>query len=78
VFFNRGDDEMANAGPERKADMAGALNSNPGGGGSLGKAVGHLKAEHPQKYDDLGPHHHTMDHDRHMPLGGMKPGKGEC
>jgi hypothetical protein len=45
---------------------------------SLGGAVSHLKKEHPEKYDDLGPHRDGpgMGVPRvgtHMPLAGLKP-----
>lgn len=63
----------ANAGPERKADMAGA--GVMGGGSSMGAACGELMKQHPQRHDDLGPHHGTMDHVRHAALGGMRPMK---
>lgn len=70
---------MSKVGNETKADMKGAMGQ---GGSVVGStklihAVEHLKSEHPQRYDDLGPHHGTMENVRHMPLGGMKPG-GYC
>jgi hypothetical protein len=43
------------------------------GNHSLAHAVGHLKAEHPIAYDNLGPHHSGGGMTKHMPLGGMKP-----
>lgn len=55
----------------------------PGGGGSgsivgehsLGAATSELRSQHPQKYNDLGPHHGSMEHKRHMPLHGLKGSK---
>lgn len=63
----------AGPGPETKADMKGA--GVMGGGSSLGAACGELMKQHPQRHDDLGPHHGTMDHVRHAALGGMRPMK---
>jgi hypothetical protein len=34
------------------------------GSHSLSEAVGELHSQHPQKWNDLGPHHHTDDHKR--------------
>jgi hypothetical protein len=39
---------------------------------SLGAAIGELHAQHPKKYNDLGPHHGGDSHMRHMPLHGLK------
>lgn len=49
-------------------------------GGSMAEAkglrgaIGELKSQHPQRHDDLGPHHGTSDHMRHQahPYGGRK------
>ena len=67
-------------GNETKADTQGAglsRDRNIVGESGLAHAVGRLKAEHPQRYDDLGPHHGVSGVNPHMPLGGMKPG-GKC
>lgn len=56
------------------------VRQGPAGGGSasivgehsLGAATGELRSQHPQKHDDLGPHHGGMEHMRHMPLHGLK------
>lgn len=57
------------------------VRERPAGGGpagsavgehSLGAAIGELHAQHPKKYDDLGPHHGGDTHVRHMPLHGLK------
>ena len=58
-------------GPEVKVDMKGA--GVMGGEHSLGGAVQHLKREHPQAYDDRGPHQGTKEHIVHIPLHGLKP-----
>ena len=65
---------MGNKGPgqERKADLTGA---GIVGTSSLGAARMELEKQHPQKHDDIGPHHGGADHVRHMPLAGLKPGK---
>jgi hypothetical protein len=39
-------------------------------------AVEVLHKQHPQKWDDLGPHHETKDHENMSPLGGLKPAGG--
>ena len=41
---------------------------------SLGGAVSELYKQHPYKWSDLGPHHHTSDHDRHTPVIGKRKG----
>lgn len=63
----------ATPGPERHADMKGALMGQPTDGNPLRGATRELKAQHPHAHDDHGPHHHTKTHERHMPLHGMKP-----
>ena len=40
---------------------------------TLGAAVKELHAQHPIKYDSLGPHQSGTRHDRHEPLHGMHP-----
>lgn len=43
----------------------------PGGAAgshSLTEAVGELHKQHPYKWSDLGPHHHSDDHHRHQPV----------
>jgi len=45
-----------NPGPEKKADMKGAIDSEARTGNVLGVACSHLKSMHPQGYDDKGPH----------------------
>lgn len=65
----------ADAGPERKANMKGALMGSPEDHNPLRGAMKELESQHPQKYDDLGPHHGGHVHERHMPLHGMKPGR---
>ncbi len=42
-------------GSERKVDMRGA--QEPMHNEGLGGAMRHLASEHPEAYDDLGPHH---------------------
>lgn len=67
----------SDVGNETKADMkgAGVMGARSTvGESSLMHAVRGLKAEHPQRFDDLGPHHGGMEHVRHMPLGGLRPG----
>jgi hypothetical protein len=58
-------------GNEKKADMHGALEGSPTQG--LRGAVDELKKQHPERYDDLGPHQGSTAHIRHVPLHGMKP-----
>ena len=72
---------MGKVGNETKADIAGAQGSSPSSvvsNTSLRHAVDALHKAHPIKHDDLGPHHGTNHHDRHVPLHGLKPtgGKG--
>lgn len=43
------------------------------GSTGLKGAMDELHSQHPQKYDDLGPHHGGSDHMRHEKLGGLKP-----
>lgn len=67
----------SDVGNETKADTRGAgldrTRSGIVGNATLAHAVEHLKAEHPHRYDDHGPHHHgSMT--KHIPLHGMKPG----
>ena len=62
-------------GNEKRADMKGALMGQPTDGNPLRGAMKELSRQHPIKHDDLGPHHHTSHHERHMPLHGMKPGR---
>jgi hypothetical protein len=50
----RGGSEVGN---ETKADMAGAQNGRPTDSNPLSGAVKELHSQHPQRYDDLGPHH---------------------
>ena len=64
----------ADAGPERKAEVRAAQDSNPSEHNPLRGAVQELGRQHPIKHDDHGPHHGTDHHIRHMPLHGMKPG----
>ena len=59
-------------GNETKADMAGA--GVMGGSHTLSDAVHHLAAEHPHRWDDLGPHHEKRP-DYHMPLHGLRPSR---
>jgi hypothetical protein len=47
----------AGVGNERKADVRGAQGGQPTDGTDLHGAVCHLGEQHPQRYDDLGPHH---------------------
>lgn len=59
-------------------------NGNGNGGSTVLKdhglagAVKILHEQHPQKWNDLGPHHSTSDHDRHFPISSStyKGGKG--
>ena len=77
---------MSKVGNETMADTSGAgLDRTRGeskagsvvGNTKLSHAVEHLHAEHPIKYDDLGPHHGAGGGmTQHMPLGGMRP-KGQ-
>lgn len=74
---------MSKVGNETMADTSGAgldrtkAQSDSGsvvGNTKLSHAVEHLRAEHPIRYDDLGPHHGSSEGTKHMPLAGMKPG----
>ena len=40
---------------------------------SLAGATAQLRKEHPEKYNDLGPHKGGQSHVTHMPLAGLKP-----
>ena len=53
-----------------KVTPAGAANADSGmvGQTTLTPAVQELNSQHPQKWDDLGPHHFTNDHVRHKPV----------
>ena len=51
-------------GPEKKADMSGAMNGKPSGG--LKGAMAELKSQN-----------HEMGHLRHEPLAGLKPRGGD-
>lgn len=56
-----GPKSMASAvGNEKKADVKAAQGGSPADG--LGGAMAELKRQHPQRYDDMGPHHGGMDH----------------
>lgn len=60
----------SDVGNEKKADMKGALDSNPGvDKNPLRRGVSELKSQHPIAHDDRGPHHHTDHHLRHKPMG---------
>lgn len=61
---------MVKAPPGRDLGTKGSVVSQT----SLMDAVKHLEKQHPEKYNDLGPHHGKKEHATHMPLGGMKPG----
>lgn len=57
-------------------------NGNGGGGGKLVDhglkgAIDQLNKQHPQKWNDLGPHHHSDDYKRHMPISSSTY-KGKC
>lgn len=57
-------------GNERKADVAGVQKGGSAAEAAnnpLRGAVQHLHSEHPIRYDDHGPHHGGMDHERHRP-----------
>lgn len=43
---------------------------------SLSAGIGQLRKEHPESYSDCGPHHGGSSHITHMPLHGLKPGRG--
>lgn len=47
----------ANAGPEKHANMKGALMGSPTDHNPLKAATKELYKQHPHKHDDLGPHH---------------------
>lgn len=69
----KGDSPKSTVGPETKADMAGAMHGQPTDKNPLHGAIKELGAQHPQSYDDHGPHHGTSDHVRHEKLGGLRP-----
>jgi len=71
--------DTGGAGLDRTSSSDGGRHGNsPVGHTSLVHAVGHLQAEHPIGYDNLGPHHGELGRPghmtKHLPLGGMKPG----
>lgn len=71
----------SDVGNERKADVRGTQEGGSAAeaGGlraSLKHAVHELHSQHPHEHDDHGPHHGGMEHVRHKPLHGMKPGGG--
>lgn len=55
-------------GNETKADMKGAMYGEPTDKNPLRGAVSELKKQHPEKHDDLGPHHGGSSHLRHKPM----------
>jgi hypothetical protein len=61
---------VGSPGAEKKADMRGA---GVIGQSTLGAACMELARQHPQRYDDLGPHHGGGEHVRHVPLAGLSP-----
>lgn len=58
----------SDVGNERKADMAGAMYGQPTDKNPLHGAIRELGAQHPHRYDDLGPHHGDRSHMRHKPM----------
>lgn len=56
-------------GPEKKADMGGALMGSPEDGNPLRGATRELHSQHPHAYHEHGPHHGTREHIRHEPVG---------
>lgn len=65
------------AGPERKADVKGAMEggdraegAHPVGHTSLKHAVGELRSQHPHHHS-AGGIHGTKDHHRHEPMHGL-------
>ena len=55
-------------GNETKADMAEAMNGQPTDKNPLRGAMQELHSQHPHAYDDHGPHHNDMSHNRHKPM----------
>jgi hypothetical protein len=65
-------------GNETKVDMKGAMEGGSRAEGSMNPlkgAVRELQTQHPERYDDHGPHHSGSTHVRHQPLGGLKPSR---
>lgn len=58
---------VGSAGPEVKADMAGAMAGQPTDHNPLRAATRELHEQHPHEYYDHGPHHGTSEHIRHAP-----------
>jgi hypothetical protein len=57
--------KSADAGSERKANMAGAMSNSVGGHSGASEE---LRRQHPHAYDDHGPHHNDKSHLRHQPM----------
>ena len=58
----RGKARTAGVGNERRADTYGAIEGSPTDGNPLSRARDELYAQHPEKHDDLGPHHGSTAH----------------
>lgn len=61
---------VGSVGDESHGDVAGTQSGGSAAearGSTLKAAVSELHSQHPQKYDDHGPHHNTTDHIRHSP-----------
>lgn len=59
----------SDVGNETKADMKGAQLGNPTDKNPLRGAMAELHSQHPERHDDLGPHHGGTAHLRHRPMG---------
>ena len=71
---------VGSAGSERPTSPKGVQEGGSAGeaaGNPLSHAIGHLRAQHPIPYHDLGPHHGTNHHDRHHPVTGGVYGRAK-